>query len=512
MPCSRRLAGLVVLLAACQRAAEAPPAANGTAHGSASRYVGAQPVGTYPATPATIRGWIESGDTRAIRAHGWDIWAAITATAHDSTPVWQTWYSGHELFEDTMGVGGATRAHAHLLPIEHPRQFAHATLLGTGHGRGGIPRDLAERVFAFNRFTEGTARYIAANGLNLRARLADTLVKMELAGRPLAQREVLVSQDSVDAASFVIKPVFLFIAKDSVSAIPYWDGYDRQHTSGDTLHPPPRFWRQAVAVDPTGRLRAGDSVFMAFNQEPKRWLRVVPLGAFYHRVVSQAEADSLTTFGSENGDDLGFASDTSDAAVRAAAQPGNVALLMAMHVTGKEIVNWTWQSFWWSPLTNDPRYGADRPASIPAPWNNYLMTVAYAMQQPDGSPLVAFNPYLETSLFGPGPGANEPNMAPWTGVGTNCMSCHRRAAVAYRTLPPHNGLQPGFTDYGPAGMVDAGDTTVFMLRAPGWLGATLKTDFLWSVAIRARDQGAAPPPAAAPASAPASAKHRGSTP
>ena len=66
-------------------------------------------------------------------------------------------------------------------------------------------------------------------------------------------------------------------------------------------------------------------------------------------------------------------------------------------------------------------------------------------------------------------------------VYTNCMSCHRRAA---RGAYPDSFIVPL---YGPAANVSAGDSVIFDVR----LGAgtqrvpTVKTDFLWSVAIRA---------------------------
>ena len=184
--------------------------------------------------------------------------------------------------------------------------------------------------------------------------------------------------------------------------MPYWAGYDSLHSTPDTTklpHAPPRFWKQAVAVDPTGKLQPGDSVFLPFNKQPATWLKIVPLSQFYHVTVSAADSVNLTQFGSLNGDDLGFGSDTTPNGVLAAARPGNIGLMMAMHVTGKEIANGTWQSYWWSPNQNDS-LGTDRPATIKAPWNNYVMTTAYSMLTTANQPNVAFNPYLETSLAG----------------------------------------------------------------------------------------------------------------
>ncbi len=450
------------------------------AHG----YVAPKKVRTYPASRQQVQAWIDAGNTKAIRAHAWDIWQAITAATPDSGPTWQTWYSGQEVFAD--GPSASSRVSV-TLPLERPRQGTHhVRMLRMAAGPGGsrIPVDTFERVFAFNRFTATTAQYIWNHRLNDSRRLTDTLVKMQRAGTPLASLAILTSADSTDASSFVIKCVFQFIAKDSITAIPFWAGNGSKYST-DSLHPPPRMWRQAVAVDPSGRLKAGDSVFKAFNGQPAQWLRIVPMSAFYHRVVTAQDSAALTQFGAENGDDLGFNSDTSLAAVQAAARPGNYALLMAMHVTGKEIANWTWQTFWWSANPSDPLTGADRPASIPAPWKHYNMTVAYSMLTKAGQPLVAFNPYLETSLAGYVPVGSFSDSVSWTGVSSNCMSCHRRAAVAFVNYPPH-GTQQYNTLYGPAAQVSAGDSLVFVPQTGGGgRVTTLKTDFLWSVAIRA---------------------------
>lgn len=453
-------------------------------------YVDPQSVGSYPSSKQRVQGWINAGQTDSIRAHGWDIWQSITAMVNDTTPTWQTWYSGHELF-DSLGTPTATaRPHAMRLPLERPKQIRHQLL--SLHNRRGraltltrIPVDTFERVFAFNRFSRSTSRYIWDHQLNKAPTLllADWLD--DALNIPLAQRQVLTSADSTDSLSFVTKVVFYFIPGTQPSAVPYWAGYDSLHSVPDTTrlpHPPPRFWKQAVAVDPTGKLQPGDSVFLAFNQQPATWLKVVPLSQFYHVTVSVADSVNLTQFGSANGDDLGFNSDTTPGAVLAAARPGNIGLMMAMHVTGKEIANWTWQSYWWSPNQNDS-LGTDRPAGIPAPWNNYVMTTAYSMLTTAGAPNVAFNPYLETSLAG----VTETG-TPWSGVMTNCMSCHRRAAVGYWILPGNDTLQPITPAYGPAAMVNPGDSLIFVV--PNGLPKpaptpTLKTDFLWSVTLRA---------------------------
>jgi hypothetical protein len=473
---------------ACDRgSSNAIPAAQTSAASAGAlpdsyRYTPPQPVGSYPSPYAKIQSWINAGNMKAIRAHGWDIWASITAPTPYERPTWQTWYSGHEIF-DSIGVVliHARARHGVVDPTLRP-DFAHRPAL-VRPANGGIPFDPAERVFAFNRFSQSTAQFIWNNRLNYATTLRDTNAAFTKNGTPLVSRAILTSKDSTDSSSFVLKPVFQFISGSEVSAVPYWAG-DSTAVTTDSANPIASTWNRAVAVDPSGKFQPGDSVFLPVNNAGPMWLKVVPLSYFYWIKITKDDSINFTMFGASNGDFIGVANDTSLQAVLNAVRPGNIGLLMAMHVTGKEIPNWTWQSFWWGENPNDPQFGADRPKSIPAPWNHYNMTVAYSMTTPNGQPLVAFNPYLETSLAGkiPNEGKTGPDSISWTGVGSNCMACHRRAAIAYVGANPVPQL------YGPAMFVSDSDSIVFTQPYPGLPKRVplLKTDFLWSVAIRAR--------------------------
>ncbi len=458
-------------------------------------YVDPPRVGSFPTSNARIQGWIAANQQDSIRQHGWDIWRSITSPACPTcqivpqTPVWQTWWSGHELFEMSSGE---TRLHARAVRGQiafEPQVMSVHLPCGRPSGEYGIPYNPCERVFAFNRFSRDAARFIWSKKLNNGNFLMDTLQRLVSNNVPLASIEVLTSKDSTDSLQFVLKPVFQLISGHEVTAVPVWAGNDtsRTYTPGN---PTPENWRQAVAVDPTGRYKPGDHVYLPINNEHARWLEVVPLSAFYWVRITRDDSINFTQFGAENGDFIGLANDTSYQAVMNAVRPGNIALLMAMHVTGKEIPNWTWQSYWWSLHPSDSTTGRDRPKSIPAPWNHYDMTVTYSMVNPiNGDSVIGFNPYLETSLGGRLPlSLTDTTTFGWTGVSTNCMSCHRRAALAWV------GGTPVGPPYGPDMNIAAGDSLVFTQPNPSGNGTrvpVLKTDFLWSVAIRASTPDAA---------------------
>ncbi|HSQ29288.1 MAG TPA: hypothetical protein VLN49_05525 [Gemmatimonadaceae bacterium] len=454
-------------------------------------YAPPQPVGSYPTSYARIQSWINSASTDSIRAHGWNIWASITATTPEGLPTWQTWFSGYELFSDTSAVGVTARPRNGIVQFGIARKLIHPSTISRP-ADGKMPEDRAERVFAFNRYSQSTAEFIWRNRLNEGNTLRDTGLAFSKRRTPLANRAILVSKDSTDSMSFVLKPVYQFISDTGVTAVPYWAG-DSSAVTTDSANPIAKTWKQGVAVSPSGKVKPGDSVFMSVNDQPKRWIKVVPLSAFYHVRITRDDSIHFSQFGAESGDFIGASNDTAQDSVVAAVRPGNYGLLMAMHVTGKEIPNWTWQSFWWALNPQDPQFGADRPKDIPAPWNHYNMTVAYSMTtngMPDGQPLVAYNPYLETSLNGwipktPGPPRDS---VFWTGVSSNCMSCHRRAAIGYY------GPSAMSPPYGPAMQVNPGDTVIFMQRRKGAPAPVplVMTDFMWSIVVRVSPVTVAP--------------------
>jgi hypothetical protein len=501
------LSAAIVIVAACGGGSGGPSTQmvsashNPGAPADSYRYTPAPSVRTFPSSNAVIQGWINANNDVAIRAHGWDIWQSITtATRFNQMPVWQTWFSGYEVFEDTDQTTLFARAKRGVVQFGVRRSVAHPSTVPRGRMEN-LPYVHAERVFAFNRFTMSTASFIYQNKLNQAQTLQDTNVAFTRRRTPLVSRAILTSPDSTDQTSFVLKPVYQFISGTEVTAVPYWFG-DSSKATTDSANPIASTWRQAVAVDPTGTLQPGDSVWLPVNNEGYKKCVVVPLSAFYWIRITKEDSIAFTQFGAANGDFIGLANDTSFQAVIQAVRPGNIGLLMAMHVTGKEIPNWTWQSYWWAINPQDPQFGKDRPPSIPAPWNHYNMTVAYYMMRKNNTQNIAYNPYLESSLSGylPKPGGKATDSMFWTGVTTNCMACHRRASVAFYIDPKGDTVAGTGALYGNDMQVNSGDTVVFTQKVPGlpYRVPLLKTDFLWSVAIRAGGRVKKPDQAKAP--------------
>ena len=262
------LSAAIVVIAACS----GPPmqrvdaSRNPGAPADSYNYTPAPPVRSFPSSYATIQNWINANNEVSIRAHGWDIWQSITtATPFNQMPVWQTWISGYELFDDTGGTNLFARSKNGVVQFGVRRRVAHPSSLPS-ELKASPAYIRAERVFAFNRFTFSTAKFIALNKLNTAQTLQDTNAAFTRRGTPLASRAILTSTDSTDRTSFVLKPVYQFISGTEVTAVPYWWG-DSSKATTDSANPIALTWRQAVAVDPTGKLPPGDSIRLRVNNE-----------------------------------------------------------------------------------------------------------------------------------------------------------------------------------------------------------------------------------------------------
>jgi hypothetical protein len=118
-----------------------------------------------------------------------------------------------------------------------------------------------------------------------------------------------------------------------------------------------------------------------------------------------------------------------------------------------------WATFWWHDRPDAGEFAADRTANVTGVWRNYLMSASYDLNLPlaaDGKAHITFNPWLEAGFP--------------SGVVSNCMNCHHRAAA-------HPPQQP--TSFLPIfrGNPDPND--------PAYAAGLLRTDYLWSIPFNA---------------------------
>ena len=121
---------------------------------------------------------------------------------------------------------------------------------------------------------------------------------------------------------------------------------------------------------------------------------------------------------------------------------GNTFRLAGLHVMTKELDHWFWITLWWSPEPNKD-FGADRPAGLPAPWQNYKLCAVTASTEGDANPDGGFaqdHPSLGAALAAtralPGNSSWCSNPYIEEGAGnaaSNCIGCHQHAGTGLRT-------------------------------------------------------------------------------
>lgn len=173
---------------------------------------------------------------------------------------------------------------------------------------------------------------------------------------------------------------------------------------------------------------------------------------------------------------------------------GDVIVLMAMHVTTREIDEWTWQTYFWTPNPANPPLPSSqaianaRPAQLTGAAAHYAMSIGYQMVTPNqpivggqsvGGPVVVYNPYLESDFnaatFGTppvnvgilAPGSQTPYMAT-VGIQTNCMTCHGNASVNPSNPNSNTNALPYLTNF-------------YVSREDQSFKGYLQLDFLWSI-------------------------------
>jgi hypothetical protein len=221
-------------------------------------------------------------------------------------------------------------------------------------------------------------------------------------------------------SALVIKALWFPVHHDRPVSVPIWDGAPAHD---DAAGNPARTWPRQVTIDPRPGGRGG-----------------VPLRAFLFRTLR--DDDELA------------------AARRVAHDPelaaGDSLVVLAMHVTTKEIPDWVWATYWWHDRPDDGPFADGRPAAIAGAAGNYLMDVSLSADEPraaDGSPHVCMNPWLEARFPG--------------GLHSNCLTCHQRAAF-------------GAADYLPV-------TRATLAPDDPYFTGKTTTDFLWTLAFEAHE-------------------------
>ncbi len=454
----------------------------------------------FPESEATIATWAHEAGSGApgaqdaaanITTHGWGLWTALTmptsqADGMDTLRVFETWYTPQEVAEQPGGTlppappipqldqpmrafpappRAALASQGHLrAPLQSFVQFEHGLEPGDrglmAPARGPGMAQGQESVFGYVKFDPTAADHVA---------------KQQLLSLSALNQLLMAGAQQIPAfpsTALTLKAAFQVISAKTLVGGRY---YRLNAWSGPPATPQawgPDLWPGVVWIDVKGGgSGSGQLDLLASTDGGTRTDQTTyPVSSMINHRLTPLEAAQFNITQPGTG-----------------AAAGDYAVLVAMHVAGREIARWTWQTFWWTPTPDDPQAPSSqsiagmRPAQLQGAARNYAMAIGYDMSTPGqpntggenaGNAMYTYNPYLE-ARFGAAnlpdsqPG-NDPSGRPAAnnvGVNCNCMSCHIRANYNpnnLATAPRYAGAR--YTD----------------VNDPQFAG-TLQVDLLWSL-------------------------------
>lgn len=404
----------------------------------------------------TIQDWVQNNNTDAMYNHAWKLWDAMSKETNQcinnkALPVWETWLSRYEIFIQKE-KSKTKKISRHL---EKPNQFKKGFKLADSSPADDI------RLISGMKYNPTTAEFVYSQKYNDKNYM-NSLIKPMYA----------TSITPFPSTSIVIKPMYWAVKSSSYTLVPVWQGSN----SSSCTEPTPLTWKTYVAITTNkndanlgktitienyqGIDCAGNKIQMTVTA------KVVSIDEFYNVKLTQDEVNNINTAGVDDKEgsnpNTGLykaivydfnSGKVSDITVT----EGDYAVLVGMHLTTKEIPNWTWQTYWWDDRkANLEPYVQPAPSFIQSPWNNYVCAIGYSMCNngekncTDMSTDATYcaSPYIEYTIGGP--------------KASNCMTCH-----AYATWP---GIKSTTKN---KGYVD-------LANDPAFIG-NVKLDFLWSI-------------------------------
>jgi mono/diheme cytochrome c family protein len=440
----------------------------------------------FPEAESTIVDWVFQASNKTpsgpqsfakIHLHGWGIWTALTMETDQvfdgqKLRTFETWPTPQDVMAAPPNAKGAAlmltapRSRSSFQPFH---QFGHVK--GT-KGRVNPLRAAAlinpdQTITGFVKYDPSAASHIVQQGL---------LSKKNLGALLQAGANAI---PSFPVTAFALKPVFRPLSGNPVAGRYYklavWPG------PPDTPQEwPSTKWKGWIWIDIQGGGQGKGQIDAtgADDGSSRTDATTYPVSSFINFRMSAQDAASANAAIKEMGGKANVAS-------------GDYSVLLAMHVAGREITRWTWETFWWTPtpdaphLPSSPEIAKLRPAQLQGAPRNYAMALAYNMVAPvqpyvggknAGESVYAYNPWLEAgfgpqdlpdSISGISQGKKVGNNY---GVQTNCMSCHGSANYTSANVPN----APAYS----------GDRYID-LTDPRFRG-TLKSDFLWSIPDNAK--------------------------
>lgn len=407
----------------------------------------------FPTDSTTINQWIDEQNDEEIHKHGWGIWVGLTTPTDQNTGgsnllVYETWLTPAEII-DRIHNSPQARSSSGRPQLRVPNQLVHAANFS------GNPVD--STVFEAVSYSPSASDYALENEIFLYTTLA------------AYANEGLEEIPSFPNDAITIKPVFKVITEQTLNdeglfTMSAWNG-----PIDSVAAYPETDWGTCIHIDLSNNSNGNRGIdHTCDNPTPENTYN---LNDFIYHTINEEDVSYYNQQYNLN------------------AQAGDYVILVAMHVTSREITRWTWQTFWWTPDPTAPPApsSADIAGLRPVEYlhgaaNHYAMASAFNMVSPPqpyyngesvGDTVIAFNPYLEAG-FGPDvfTGSNSyvikngERIATNAGIRTNCMSCH---AFASYNIDEKKSTTPY-----------SGDAYVSL--SDSLFEGSLRLDFAWSVA------------------------------
>ncbi len=390
----------------------------------------------FPADKQTLEQFRTAGNVSAQRAHVWNVFAGMTQPTPDNQhAIFETWYADAEAF-DTSATPQAVGPRRIVKRFSVPQQFVGVP--GQPEAQAAGDAVLSEVMFNFPNFN-----HIRTKKLNS----ASELGNLQQTGQPDPEIPNDRTVPAFPAEAISLKTIWWPVTKDRPTPMPIWDP---ETAPANTSRNPYTSWGRIIAIDPTRtNIPPNETMTINFLGTPRPNSHVVGLDKF-HAVVLDAQtvANAMSNVRLQQFVQRVFGPDRP-------LQEGDLVVFAGTHLTTKEIDDWIWATFWWHDRPDAGPFAAGRPDTVKGVWRNYLMSASYDLNLPlesDGRPHITFNPWLEAGFP--------------SGIVSNCMNCHHRAAG------PNPGFLPIFR-----GNPDPND--------PAYAPGLLRTDFLWTVIDKA---------------------------
>ncbi len=433
----------------------------------------------FPKSETTINEWVYGNNEDAIVKHGWGLWSGLTSYVGtvDGTQVraFETWNTPTNMIYQTetlrsskarsvkklkkAGVTGLIEK-APNLKLSIPNQFKNRPDLKgklSNAVKAATPDDGDTNIFVSVAYNPPAAQHAISNALFLQSTLNEYL------------KNGYTDIPDFPSNAITIKPVYKVITaantKNGIYTFPGWPG-----TPSPAKAFPEQDWNSCVYIDVTGSGTGGNTIDKGCKG--RNAANTFYLSNFIHNKITAADAKYLRS------------------QLSISANAGDIAILVGMHVTTREIKRWAWQTFFWTANVSNPylpsssAIAALQPSSLDSAAKHYAMSVAYQMVKPAqpimgganvGESHIAYNPHLEANfnkqVFQINRAINGDTYNDY-GVQTNCMTCHNLAQYNPKVNYKENGGANRETPYG---------SDYYMSLDDPVFNNVLRLDFAWSI-------------------------------